>query len=101
MGQLFLDYAKGRIPVMIEGTYDFVDVRDVAKGTIAAGNRALRGENYILSGYQITLKQIFYILNNLTGQKLPIIYFPHWLLKLFIPIISFINKRLKKPPTLP
>src|SRR5690625_4838542 len=68
MGQLFIDYCKGRIPVMIEGTYDFVDVRDVVQGLIAASERAEKGENFILSGHQITLKQIFYILANITGK---------------------------------
>ena len=33
-GQMLLDYASGKIPVRIEGGYDFVDVRDVAEGHI-------------------------------------------------------------------
>jgi len=100
MGQLFIDYCKGRIPVMIEGTYDFVDVRDVVHGTITAAEKAERGEEFILSGYQITFKQIFYILNNLTGRKAPILYIPHWLLKLLVPLVSFFSKLLGKVPTL-
>lgn len=100
MGQLFIDYAKGRIPVMIEGTYDFVDVRDVVQGILAASERAEKGENYILSGYQITLKQIFYILANITGRKPPKIYVPHWLLRLFVPFVTWVNKFSNKIPTL-
>lgn len=100
MGQMFIDYCKGRIPVLIEGTYDFVDVRDVVLGTIAAGEKAPRGGEYILSGYQMTLKQMFYILSHITGRKHPRIYFPTWLLKLFIPFINFFSKRLNKMPTL-
>src|SRR5699024_4584546 len=89
MGQLFIDYCKGRIPVMIEGIYDFVDVRDVVHGTITAAEQAERGEEFILSGYQITFKQIFYILNNLTGRKAPKLYIPHWLFIILVLIISF------------
>ena len=100
MGQLFIDYCKGRIPVMIEGTYDFVDVRDVVHGTITAAEQAERGEEFILSGYQITFKQIFYILNNLTDRKAPKLYIPHWVLKLFVPLVSFFSNLLGKVPTL-
>ena len=100
MGQLFIDYCKGRIPVMIEGIYDFVDVRDVVHGTITAAEQAERGEEFILSGYQITFKQIFYILNNLTGRKAPKLYIPHWVLKLFVPLVSFFSNLLGKVPTL-
>lgn len=100
MGQMFIDYCKGRIPVLIEGMYDFVDVRDVVSGAIAACEKAPRGAEYILSGYQITLKQMFYILSNITDRKYPRIYFPTWLLKLFIPFINFFSKRLNKMPTL-
>src|SRR5690625_2514525 len=63
MGQMFIDYCKGHIPVMIEGMYDFVDVREIASRIIAASERAPRGAEYILSGYQMTLKQMFYILS--------------------------------------
>lgn len=100
MGQLFIDYCKGRIPAIIEGTYDFVDVRDVVAGTIAAAAQAPAKSEYILSGYQITFKQIFYILNNLTGKKIPNLYVPNWLLKLFVPIVGFLSKMLGKVPTL-
>lgn len=100
MGQLFIDYCEGRIPTMNEGTYDFVDVRDVVSGAIAAAEGSPKGSEYILSGYQITFKQIFYILNNLTGRKAPKLYIPNWFLKLFVPIVGFFSKLLGKVPPL-
>lgn len=100
MGQLLIDFSKGRIPILIEGTYDFVDVRDVVTGTIAAAQIGKAGDDYILSGYQITLKQLFSIISNLTGQKIPKLFLPNWLLKWFIPLSNFMAKRAKKSPTL-
>lgn len=100
MGQLLIDFSKGRIPILIEGTYDFVDVRDVVSGTIAASKQGEAGDDYILSGYQITLKQLFSIISNLTGQKMPKVFLPNWLLKWFIPLSNFMAKRAKKSPTL-
>ncbi|GAI41834.1 unnamed protein product, partial [marine sediment metagenome] len=29
MGQLFIDFAKGKLNTYVDGAYDFVDVRDV------------------------------------------------------------------------
>lgn len=100
MGQLLIDYSKGRIPILIDGTYDFVDVRDVVTGTIAASKIGSAGDTYVLSGYQITIKQLFDVLTYLTGQKKPKIFFPNWLLKAFIPLANFIAKRSDKMPTL-
>jgi len=100
MGQMFIDYCQGKIPVIIEGTYDFVDVRDVVLGAMSAAKKAPPGSEYILSGYQITLKQMFYILSNITGRKYPRIYIPTWFLKMLIPLINFFAKRLNKMPTL-
>lgn len=100
MGQLFIDYIEGRIPILIDGTYDFVDVRDVVTGTISAAEKGITGDSFILSGYQITIKQLFAILSNLTGRKKPKLLLPNWLLKWFIPLATFIAKRSKKKPTL-
>lgn len=91
---------RGRIPVMIEGSYDFVDVRDLVDGLLKAWKKARPGANYILSGYQISLKQIFYILANITGRKPPRIYIPLWFLKLLVPFVTWVNKLSKKTPTL-
>lgn len=37
--QLVTDYAENRLPACVKGGYDFVDVRDVAEGTIAAAEK--------------------------------------------------------------
>ncbi|HLS65969.1 MAG TPA: hypothetical protein VK029_03140 [Pseudogracilibacillus sp.] len=49
--------------------------------------KAAPSEEFILSGYPISLKQMFYILQNVTGRKISRVYFPNWLLKWFIPFV--------------
>lgn len=100
MAQMIIDYVKGKIPVLIDGTYDFVDVRDVVAGTITAGEKGRSGEGYILSGYQITLKQLFHILSHLTDRKMPKIRLPYCLLKMFIPLATWLAKKRGQVPTL-
>lgn len=78
MGQLVRDYMKGKLYAYIEGSYDFVDVRDVARGIILAGDKGRTGENYILSGEQISVKQILICLEVETGVKTPRFLIPLW-----------------------
>ena len=47
--------ARGRVPVMLAGGFDLVDVRDVATGLIAAAEKGRTGENYLLSGHLVPM----------------------------------------------
>lgn len=58
MGCLFKDWMKSPVNFLINGAYDFVDVRDVADGQILASERGRSGESYILSGQKITISEI-------------------------------------------
>jgi dihydroflavonol-4-reductase len=58
MGTLLLEWTLKRPSVLIEGSYDFVDVRDVARGHVLAGEKGRRGEVYILSGERIRLTRL-------------------------------------------
>jgi dihydroflavonol-4-reductase len=77
MGKLMVDFVKGKVKVYIGGAYDFVDVRDVAKGHILAGEKGRKGECYILSGQQISVLQLLKFLEEITGVKAPSLKVPH------------------------
>lgn len=47
-----------KVSLLTEGRYDFVDVRDVARGVINACTKGKKGEGYILSGEYVTIKKI-------------------------------------------
>ena len=44
-------FLAGRLPSVVRGGYDFVDVRDVADGILACAAGGAPGEGYILSGH--------------------------------------------------
>lgn len=93
-GQMIIDFVNRRIPGCIKGGYDFVDVRDVAKGLILACRSGRSGENYILSGEYITLRELFMMLQGITGIKAPILELPKWAAIAaapFIQVYSFIR----------
>lgn len=63
LGQLVLDIANRKIRTRVTGGYNFVDVRDVAQGVAAAAEKGKSGEGYILSGNEVTIDEIFKIVN--------------------------------------
>jgi len=57
-GRLIVDVATRRLPVHLPGFNNFVDVRDVARGMIAAWRQGRAGERYILGGEDRSYRDI-------------------------------------------
>jgi len=79
MGQLMLDINNGKLYAYVHGAYDFVDVRDVAKGMILVMEKGRRGEVYILSGERIRVGKIIKIIGWELKKPTPKIRLPIWL----------------------
>lgn len=79
MGQLVKDFAHRRLGAYVDGAYDFVDVRDVALGLIAAAEKGAAGRGYILSNEIITVRELMKALQDLTGVPAPRVRIPNWL----------------------
>ncbi|MCB1037370.1 MAG: NAD-dependent epimerase/dehydratase family protein, partial [Acidobacteria bacterium] len=58
MGRFFLDLANRRLPALVGGAYDWVDVRDVAAGMIAAADRGRKGHGYLLGGHFLPVEEL-------------------------------------------
>jgi dihydroflavonol-4-reductase len=69
LGQSLLDLYHNRLPALIRGGFNWVDVRDVARATLAARSRARRGERYILSGTWRSLPQMAALVGEITGRN--------------------------------
>ena len=79
----------------INGHFDFVDVRDVARGMILAAERGTKGETYILRGARISVAELLRMVREVTGKKGVDILVP-FRLALFGATFSSIHSRLWK-----
>lgn len=69
MGRTLKSFTDHRMSVLIDGAFDFVDVRDVARGLILAKDKGTRGEIYILSGTQVSIEKLHQITVDAAGIK--------------------------------
>jgi len=79
LGTLFMNFARGRLRAFVDGAYDFVDVRDVVAGMIAAMEHGRRGEGYLLAGHRVTVRQLLKVLEQVTGVRSRARWLPMWL----------------------
>ena len=76
MGELLRGFMQKKAHVLIEGAYDFVDVRDVARGMILAVEKGRSGEVYILSGEQIRINRLKDLVQKVMGFATTTIMIP-------------------------
>jgi dihydroflavonol-4-reductase len=69
VSQVFIDYLCGRLTAYLKGGYNFVDVRDCARGIRLAAEKGRRGECYILSGSEISVKELLDEIAAIEGRK--------------------------------
>lgn len=76
-GRIVVDFLKRKFPAYVETGLNLVDVRECARGHVAALERGKSGERYILGGEDLTLKQILDKLGVITGLPSPKIKLPY------------------------
>lgn len=91
---------KGEMSLGMAGSFNMVDVRDLAAGTIAAVDKGRIGEGYILGNKVITLKIMCEELHKDLGIKKIKFYIPLWLAKIMARQAEKKAKRTGKKPLL-
>jgi dihydroflavonol-4-reductase len=98
MGRALILLARGRLPALVPGGYDWVDVRDVMCSAIAAMEKGRKGERYILSGHWMTLEQISELVSTITDHHTRRITCPNWLARFGLPFINLYCSVYDKDP---
>ncbi|NKB37354.1 MAG: NAD-dependent epimerase/dehydratase family protein [Gammaproteobacteria bacterium] len=70
-------FCQGKLPAYLECKLNFIDVRDVASGMLAAMERGQIGIRYLLGAENLHLSDWFQVLADETGQNVPKIKVPY------------------------
>ncbi len=99
IGEMVRMFMGGSFPVTMDfGAYNFVDVRDVAKGMYSAAYNGRSGECYILTGECITASELIHILSQKTGHHDPKITLHKGLATVVAPLAEGFYKVTHKTP---
>ena len=71
-GRMLLEVGAGKGLFAPPGSNDFVDVRDVAAGILAAAERGQTGRRYILGGQRFSYLEAWRVMARVTGRMQPL-----------------------------
>ncbi|MHB1375898.1 MAG: hopanoid-associated sugar epimerase [Candidatus Humimicrobiaceae bacterium] len=101
-GRIVLDFINNKMPVYVNTGLNIIDVQDLADAHISAMQKDKNGKRYIVGNKNLTLKEIFEILEKITGILAPKREIPLRLIKPFAYMDEFVSgKILKKYPRIP
>ena len=90
-------FLRGKLPFAVRGGYDFVDVRDVAKGILDCSENGEPGKGYILSGHYVTVRKMLQLVGKTAKRKYRPICLPLGLAKLAAPYYERRSLKERKP----
>lgn len=95
MGQALIMMADSKLPALVTGGFNWVDVRDVVAGAIAAEEKSTSGQKYLLSGHRVSMAGIALAVQKSVGSKIPTFIIPARFVSIVAPLVE-IYYRLKK-----
>lgn len=91
-------YLEGRALGYIAGGFGCTDVRDVAFGHLLAMERGEPGRRYILGGHNVTLRDLYRLLEQITGISAPTFRLPASLAHVVASVTKWLEPVRRKPP---
>lgn len=98
MGQTVLAMARGRLPGVVNGGFNWVDVRDVCQSVLAAAEKGRVGEGYILGGRWASMAEVGQIVAAAAGRSPPPFAAPRWLAEWSAPLAQWAQTAMGVEP---
>ncbi|HLO27176.1 MAG TPA: hopanoid-associated sugar epimerase [Geobacteraceae bacterium] len=76
-GKIIVDFLNRKMPAYLDTGLNIIDVEDCALGHLLAARHGRIGEKYVLGNENITLRGIFAMLAEITGQPAPNVRLPY------------------------
>lgn len=98
IGVLIQSWMHHPVNFLIDGVYDFVDVRDVVDGMILAREKGKIGQIYILSGEMIRVEDLWHLVKELVSFRSSFINIPVKLANFFAKFTQLYYRITKSKP---
>lgn len=97
--QTLLEAAHGRLPMCVEGGYDFVDVRDVAQAITELVDHPKPQSMYILTNRYVKIQEILETVAIQTHRKFHYLCVPYWMASASLPLFQLYYRLAHQKPT--
>ncbi|MGR3973501.1 MAG: NAD-dependent epimerase/dehydratase family protein [Candidatus Rhabdochlamydia sp.] len=97
LGQGLITLYNRKLPTLIDGGFDWIDVRDIAKAALVAMKKGNPGNRYVISGVWQTVKDLSLLIEEIAGVPSPKFTSPHWLAKIGIPLAKVLSRMTQTP----
>ncbi|MCX6282926.1 MAG: NAD-dependent epimerase/dehydratase family protein [Bacteroidetes bacterium] len=91
-GKAVLQLINHKIPALVPGGYNWIDVRDVVSTAISAIEKARRGQKYLVAGKWHSVQELSGYVSKQSGIKTVQTVLPFWTAKLGLPFITLYSK---------
>ena len=98
LGEALLNLALGKMPALVAGGFDWVDVRDIVQGALAAEKQAPAGAKYLLSGHFASVCDLAVLVEEIIGTPAPSLVMPRWLAFVGAPFMAAFSQLTGKRP---
>lgn len=98
IARALIDLYFGKVPILLDVLSDYVDVRDVADGMIAAAERGRTGERYLLTGHVVPILEMVRMFGEVADRPMPTRTLPLWVGWAMLPFALVHSRRTGKEP---
>jgi len=98
VGTVLIRLYNNSLPALVPGGYNWVDVRDVVQGAIAAMDKGRNGERYILGGKWVSVKDLAMMVEKVTGKRVIKLTIPTLVAQIGVPFIKAYAKIARQEP---
>lgn len=100
-GKIIMDFLNHKMPAYLDTGLNLIAVEDCARGHILAAEKGRVGQKYILGNQNITLRDIFGMLEQLTGLAAPKVRLPYTPILLAAYINEVLSRMTGREPLIP
>jgi dihydroflavonol-4-reductase len=100
-GKIIVDFLNRKMPAYLDTGLNLIHVKDVAAGHVLALERGIVGEKYILGNRNLTLSEIFQLLESISGIPAPRYRLPYMPVLFFAQMAKLLSSITRKEPLIP